>query len=288
MSCLYRILKKLKLAEKVYQMDIVAPRIANAAKPGQFIILMISENGERIPLTIVDYNMNNGTVTIVFQVSGKSTELLAYKQENEYIAHLTGPLGQPSELINKSVIQIKKNNILFIAGGVGAAPVYPQIKWLKNNGIEADIILGSKSRDYVILKDELQQVSRNVYICTDDGSLGYKGFVTDRLKEILEYKAYNYIVTVGPLVMMRAVSNITKAHNIKTIVSLNSIMIDGTGMCGACRVTVNNEIKFTCVDGPEFDGHKVDFEEAIIRQRMFNAEESKGFKIKDCNCGRRI
>lgn len=271
----------------VYLMDIEAPRIADSAKPGQFIILMIDEQGERIPLTICDYNRDNGVITIVFQAVGKSTELLSQKKENEFIAHAAGPLGKPSELLNINVEQIRKKNILYVAGGVGAAPVYAQMKWLKRRNIEADIILGAKFKDAVILKNELEKLSGNMYICTDDGSSGFKGFVTEKLKGLLRTKTYNYIVAVGPLVMMSAVSNITKMYNIKTIVSLNPIMVDGTGMCGACRATVNNEIKFACIDGPEFDGHKVDFKELITRQCMYRIEESEESKLKQCNCGRK-
>lgn len=271
----------------VYLMDIEVPRIADSAKPGQFIILMIDEQGERIPLTICDYNRDNGVITIVFQAVGKSTELLSQKKENEFIAHVAGPLGKPSELLNINVEQIRKKNILYVAGGVGAAPVYAQMKWLKRRNIEADIILGAKFKDTVILKNELEKLSGNMYICTDDGSSGFKGFVTEKLKGLLRTKTYNYIVAVGPLVMMSAVSNITKMYNIKTIVSLNPIMVDGTGMCGACRVTVNNEIKFACIDGPEFDGHKVDFKELITRQCMYRIEESEKSKLKQCNCGRK-
>lgn len=271
----------------VYLMDIAAPRIANSAKPGQFIILMTDEESERIPLTICDYDKDNGVITIVFQVVGKSTQLLSQKRKNEFISHVAGPLGQPSELININTEQISKNNILYVAGGVGAAPVYAQMKWLKDRNIEADIILGAKSKDTIVLGQELIEMSRNMYICTEDGSGGFKGFVTDKLMELLEWNTYTYIVTVGTLGMMRAVCGITHKYNIKTIVSLNPIMVDGTGMCGACRVNVNNEVKFACVDGPEFDGQQVDFQEIIIRQRMFKEEENEKGNSKLCNCGRR-
>lgn len=282
---MYKIFKKLKLTEKVYLMEIAAPRIANSAKPGQFIILMLDEKSERVPLTICDYDEKAETITIVFQVAGKSTQMLSEKMKNEFISNVAGPLGQPSELINMDMAKIQGHSILYIAGGVGAAPIYSQIKWLRNRNIEADIILGAKTANEIVLGDELRELSRNMYICTEDGSCGFEGFVTDKLKELLELKAYTYIVNVGPLGMMKAVCDITKKYEIKTIASLNPIMLDGTGMCGACRVTVNNEVKFACVDGPEFDGHQVDFQELITRQYMFQKEENEKIGSKHCSCG---
>ena len=262
-------------------MDIEAPRVAKAGKPGQFIIVKPDEKGERIPLTICDLDAEKGTVTIVFQTVGASTEEMAKYNEGDYFQDFVGPLGVPSELVDEDVEELKKKNILFIAGGVGTAPVYPQVKYLHSKGIKADVIVGARSKNIAILQDEMKEVAGNFYLATDDGSSGYKGLVTDKLKDLVqkEGKKYDKVIAIGPMIMMKFVCLLTKELNIPTIVSLNPIMVDGTGMCGACRVLVGNEVKFACVDGPEFDGHLVDFDRAMKRQAMYKTEEGRA-KLK--------
>ncbi|WP_446897739.1 sulfide/dihydroorotate dehydrogenase-like FAD/NAD-binding protein [Clostridium sp. LBM24168] len=293
---MYKIVEKKALAPNIFSMDIEAPRVAKSCLPGQFVIVRIDEKGERIPLTICDYDAKKGTVKIVFQTLGKSTREMAEYGEGQYFSDFVGPLGQPSDLTNESEQELKNKNIIFVAGGVGTAPVYPQVKWLYAHGIKADVIVGCKSKDYLLFEDELKAVAGNLYIATDDGSYGYKGFVTDKLKELIEKegKKYNHAVVIGPMVMMKFMSRLTKEYGIKTIVSLNPIMVDGTGMCGACRVTVGGEVKFACVDGPEFDGHLVNFDEAMRRQAMYKTEEGRKilkteegdtFHRKGCQCG---
>lgn len=274
---MFKILSKKLLAPEIYLMDIEAPRVAKSCKPGQFIILKIDKKGERIPLTICDFDSTKGTVTIVFQVLGASTNILASYEAGDYLSDFAGPLGQPSELVHGNIEDLKKKKIMFIAGGVGAAPVYPQVKWLNERGIKADVIIGTKSKDKLILAEEMRKAAGSLYVATDDGSYGYKGLVTNLLKELVENenKQYDLVVAIGPMIMMKFVSLLTKELNIKTIVSLNSIMVDGTGMCGACRVAIGNEVKFACVDGPEFDGHLVNFDEAVRRQTMYKTEEGK-------------
>lgn len=261
---MYKIVSKRTLAPAIYLMDVEAPRVAKSSKPGQFIIVKLDEKGERIPLTICDYNSIKGTVTIVFQVLGHSTKRMAEYEVGDYFSDFAGPLGQPSELVHEDMETLKKMNILFIAGGVGTAPVYPQVKWLWEKGIKADVIVGTKTKSTLLLEEEMKKVANNLYIATDDGSLGYKGLVTNLLKELVEKekKQYDLVIAIGPMIMMKFVALLTKELNIKTIVSLNPIMVDGTGMCGACRVTVGGEVKFACVDGPEFDGHLVNFTES--------------------------
>lgn len=276
---MYKIVKKEKLNSSVYLMDIEAPRVAKAAQPGQFVIVIADEKGERIPLTICDYDREKGTVTIVFQVVGASTMYMSEYEEGDCFSDFVGPLGQPSELVNESPEELKKKNIIFIAGGVGTAPVYPQVKWLKENGVNADVIIGAKTKDIIILEDKMRSAAGNLYIATDDGSYGYKGMVTNLLEDLIEKgnKHYDYAVVIGPMVMMKFVAKLTKKYNIKTVVSLNTLMVDGTGMCGACRVTVGGTTKFACVDGPEFDGSLVDFDEAMKRQTMYKSEEGREF-----------
>jgi sulfide dehydrogenase (flavoprotein) subunit SudB (EC 1.97.-.-) len=273
----YTITRKEKLAESIYLMDVKAPRVASHCYPGQFIILKIDEKGERIPLTICDYDREEGTVTIVFQAIGSSTKLMAEYEVGEAFRDFTGPLGKRSELCDMPKEELSKKKVLFVAGGVGAAPVYPQVKWMKENGYEADCIIGARSKDLIILKDHIRRYARNLYITTDDGSYGMKGNVNDCIKDLVYNKGMHYdiVVAIGPMVMMKYVSVLTKELNIKTIVSMNPIMVDGTGMCGACRLTVGNEIKFACVDGPEFDGHLVNFDEAIKRLSMYKTKEGR-------------
>jgi ferredoxin--NADP+ reductase len=274
---MYKIVGKRLLAQNIYLMDVEAPRVAKSAKPGQFLIVKMDEKGERIPLTICDYDAEKGTVTIVYQTLGTSTKVMANYEIGDYFADFVGPLGQPSEMIYEDLDELKKKKIIFIAGGVGTAPVYPQVKWLHEKGIAADVIVGSKSEEYLILQEEMKAVAGNLYVATDDGSVGFKGLVTDLLKKLVqeEGKQYDLVVAIGPMIMMKFVAKLTKELNIHTVVSLNPIMVDGTGMCGACRVTVGGETKFACVDGPEFDGHLVDFDEAMRRQSMYRSEEAQ-------------
>ena len=274
---MYKILNKRELADNIYLMDIEAPRVAKSANPGQFIIIKNDDKGERIPLTIADYDKARGSVTIVFQAVGRGTKQLASFEVGDYVADFVGPLGVPSEFVHENIEDLKKQNIIFIAGGVGAAPVYPQVKWMHENGIECDVIVGSRNKELLILEDELKKVSKNLYISTDDGSYGFNGRVTDCLKHLVEEKGqkYDHAVVIGPMIMMKFMAMLTKELNIKTTVSLNPIMVDGTGMCGACRVTVGGKVKFACVDGPEFDGHLVDFDESMRRQAMYKSEEGR-------------
>ena len=272
---MYKILSADKLSSNIYRMVIDAPRVAKHCQPGQFIIVIANEGGERIPLTICDYNREAGTVTIVFQPIGTSTQLLATYGEGDSVHDFVGPLGLASDLISEDLEELKKKSILFVAGGVGTAPVYPQVKWLHEHGIEADVIIGAKSKDYVILEEEFNSVC-NLYITTDDGSYQREGMVTKCLEDLVtkEEKHYDHCVAIGPM-MMKFVCLLTEKLNIPTVVSMNPIMVDGTGMCGACRLTVGDEIKFACVDGPEFDGHKVNFDEAMMRMTMYKTEEGR-------------
>ncbi|AQR95221.1 MULTISPECIES: sulfide/dihydroorotate dehydrogenase-like FAD/NAD-binding protein [Clostridium] len=274
---MYKIVSKRELTNNIFLMDIEAPRVAKSAKPGQFIIIKNDDKGERIPLTIADYDAGKGTVTIVFATIGKGTKQLASFNEGDHVADFVGPLGVPSEFIHEDLEELKKKNIIFIAGGVGAAPVYPQVKWLHEHGVAVDVILGSRNKDLLIYEEELKAVSGNLYVTTDDGSYGAKGTGSDMLKELVnnQGKKYDHAIIIGPMIMMKFTSMLTKELNIPTTVSLNPIMVDGTGMCGACRVTVGGEVKFACVDGPEFDGHLVNYDESMRRQAMYKSEEGR-------------
>ena len=283
---MYKILKAKELTNNIYLMDVEAPRVAKSCKPGQFIIAKMDEVGERIPLTICDYDKEAGTITIVFQTVGASTEKMATLKEGDYFRDFTGPLGEPSEFVHEDIEELKKKKMLFVAGGVGTAPVYPQVKWLHNNGIDCDVIVGAKTKDLLILEEEMKAVAGNLYVATDDGSYGFKGMVTEVIKDLVNNKGnkYDVCVAIGPMIMMKFVSLLTKELGIKTIVSLNPIMVDGTGMCGACRVSVGGEVKFACVDGPEFDGHLVNFDEAMKRQQMYKTEEGRALlKLREGN-----
>ena len=273
---MYKILKAEKLAEKIFLMDVEAPRVAKHCEPGQFIIVKMDEKGERIPLTICDYDREAGTITIVFQIVGASTEKMSHLKAGDAFSDFVGPLGCPSELIHENIEDLKKQNIVFIAGGVGTAPVYPQVKWLHEHGITADAIVGAKTKDLLILEDKMKEVC-NLYVTTDDGSYVRKGMGTDVLRDLVQNqgKEYDLCVAIGPMIMMKFVCLLTKELNIPTVVSMNPIMVDGTGMCGACRLMVGGEVKFACVDGPEFDGHKVDFDLAMKRQQMYKTEEGR-------------
>ncbi|AYD39482.1 sulfide/dihydroorotate dehydrogenase-like FAD/NAD-binding protein [Clostridium fermenticellae] len=274
---MYKILDKRALAPNIFLMDVEAPRVAKSCLPGQFVIVRMDDKGERIPLTICDYDADKGSVTIVFQTIGGSTQRMADYKVGDEFKDFVGPLGKPSDLVTCDIEEVKKKNIIFVAGGVGAAPVYPQVKWLHEHGIDADVIVGCKSKEYLLLEDEMKEAAGTLYVATDDGTYGYKGFVTDLLKELIDNKGkkYDYVVAIGPMIMMKFITKLTKGYGIKTVVSLNPIMVDGTGMCGACRVTVGDETKFACVDGPEFDGHLVNFDEAMRRQAMYKTEEGK-------------
>ena len=274
---MYKIVKARQLADKIYLMDVEAPRVARACEPGEFVIVKTDEAGERIPLTVCDYDREKGSVTIVFQIVGASTRKMADLKAGDSFRDFVGPLGRPSEFVHEDLEVLKNRKMLFVAGGVGTAPVYPQVKWLKNHGIDADVIVGAKTGDMLILEEEMKAAAANLYITTDDGSRGRKGMVTDVIKDLAQRqgKQYDVCVAIGPMIMMKFVCLLTRELNIPTIVSMNPIMVDGTGMCGACRLTVGDEVKFACVDGPEFDGHKVDFDEAMKRQQMYRTEEGR-------------
>lgn len=273
---MYKILKAEKLADKIYLMDVHAPRVASHCQPGQFVIVKMDEKGERIPLTICDYDREAGTITIVFQPVGASTTKMKELKAGDYFRDFTGPLGNASELVEEDIEELKKKKILFVGGGVGAAPVYPQVKWLHEHGVDADVIIGSKTKDMLILEKEMEAVSGNYYPCTDDGSYGHAGMVTTMVEELVEKgNKYDVCIAIGPMIMMKFVCLLTKKLGIPTVVSMNPIMVDGTGMCGACRLHVGDEIKFACVDGPEFDGHLVNFDEAMKRQQMYKTQEGR-------------
>ena len=274
---MYEIVKARQLADKIYLMDVKAPRVARACQPGEFVIVKTDEAGERIPLTICDYDRETGIVTSVFQVVGVSTQKMAALKAGDSFRDFVGPLGRPSEFVHEDIETLKNKKMLFVAGGVGTAPVYPQVKWLRNHGIDADVIAGAKTKDMLILEEEMRAAAGNLYITTDDGSYVRKGIVTDVVRDLVENqgKKYDVCVAIGPMIMMKFVCLLTKELNLPTIVSMNPIMVDGTGMCGACRLTVGEEVKFACVDGPEFDGHKVDFDEAMKRQQMYRSAEGR-------------
>ena len=280
-------IKKL-IAPDIYYMEVSAPRMALSAKPGQFLIVRADDKGERVPLTISDFNREKGTITIVTQALGVSTRKIVALNEGDHFANFAGPLGRPSELVEMKQEELSKLNVLFIAGGVGAAPVYPQVKFMAEMGVKSDVILGARSSDLVIYRDELAKVAKRLFIATNDGSEGTKGLVTDVLARLVESEGekYDLVITIGPMIMMRAVTEYTLKAGIKTIASLNTLMVDGTGMCGACRVSVGGKTKFTCVDGPEFDAHQVNFEEAMRRQGMYkNIEKKKLDDDHDCKIG---
>ena len=275
----YRIIRKMDLNPQIFLMEIEAPLVARRAEPGQFIILRIDETGERVPFTIADFDREKGTVTIIVQALGKTTKELSTLNENDSVLDFAGPLGMPTKLDG-----LKK--VAVIGGGLGTAIAYPQAKKLSKMGADVTVIAGFRNDDFIILEDELKAVSNNLIITTDDGSNGTKGFVTDRLKELLERgERYDEVIAIGPLFMMRAVCEITKEYDIPTTVSMNPVMIDGTGMCGGCRVIVGGEVKFACVDGPDFDGHKIDWDAALKRQQMFKKYEKESEEHSHCRIG---
>ena len=274
---MYPIVRKETLADNIILMDIKAPRVANECLPGQFIIAKTDEVGERIPLTICDYDREKETVTIVVQTIGAGTERMMALNEGDALEDFVGPLGCPSELCEEENLEeTRKKKIVFIAGGLGTAPVYPQVKWLHEHGIDADVIMGSRTKDLLFYMDEMNPVAGNVYVCTDDGTYGFHGNGCQQLQALIdEGKHYDVCVAIGPMIMMKFVTILTKKLEIPTVVSMNPIMVDGTGMCGACRLMVGGEVKFACVDGPEFDGHLVDFDQAMKRQQQYKTEEGR-------------
>lgn len=274
---MYPIVRKEVLADKIILMEVKAPRVSRSCLPGQFIIAKIDEDGERIPLTICDYDREKETVTIVVQTIGASTERMAYLEEGDSFEDFVGPLGQPSELcVEENLEETKKLNIVFIAGGLGTAPVYPQVKWLHEHGVDATVIMGSRTKDLLFYIDEMKAVAKEVYVTTDDGTYGFHGMGTNQLQALVdEGKHYDRCVAIGPMIMMKFVCKLTKELQIPTIVSMNPIMVDGTGMCGACRLIVDGKVKFACVDGPEFDGHLVDFDLAMARMAQYKTEEGR-------------
>lgn len=269
MSCRFRVITKERLAPGIKRMVISAPLIAKKAKVGQFVIIRVDEYGERFPLTLVDWNVDKGMVTLIFQEVGVSTKKLGMLQVGDCIKDVFGPLGNPSEIR-------RYGDVAVVGGGVGTALMYPQVKALKEAGNKVTSILGARTAELLLLERELRELSDELYVSTDDGSKGYKGFTSDVLKSLLEQgRKFDYVFAVGPTPMMRAIAEVTRPYGIKTVVSLNPIMVDGTGMCGTCRVTVGGETKFACVDGPEFDAHEVDFRELMNRLRTYLDEEKR-------------
>ena len=285
---MYRIVSKEMLTPTICRMKVEARRLASAALPGQFLIVRADEQGERIPLTISDYDKDAGTVTIVTQKIGASTSEICAYDAGESFADVVGPLGVPSDFTEMPLEDIKGRRYVFIAGGVGTAPVYPQVKWLHERGAAVDVIIGAKTKDLIIYKEEMQAVCDNLHICTDDGSEGFKGLVTALLEKLVteDGKKYDQAVAIGPMIMMKFATLTCKKLELPVIVSLNTLMVDGTGMCGACRVTVGGKVRFACVEGPEFDGYLVDFDEAMRRQRMYNTEERDASEHHVCRIGR--
>ncbi len=285
---MYTILTKEMLTPTICRMRVQAPRLASAALPGQFLIVRTNENGERIPLTISDYDKAAGTVTIVTQQIGASSSEIISFEEGEAFADVVGPLGIPSDFTEMSEEELKGKKYIFIAGGVGTAPVYPQVKWLHERGVAVDVIVGAKTKDLVIYKEEMEAVCDNLYLCTDDGSAGFKGLVTAMLEKLVveDGKKYDQAVAIGPMIMMKFATLTCRKLELPVIVSLNTLMVDGTGMCGACRVTVAGKTRFACVEGPEFNGYDVDFDEAMRRQGMYKAEETEANEHHTCRIGR--
>ena len=284
---MFEILTKEMLTPLICRMKVSAPRLAAAAQPGEFLIVRADERGERIPLTISDFDREKGTVTIVTQRIGASTaDIIAY-EAGESFADVVGPLGQPSEFIKMSPEELAKQRYILIAGGLGTAPVYPQAKWLKEHGVPVDVIIGAKTKDLLIYTEEMEDVCDNLFICTDDGSFGFKGMGTNMLEKVVaDGHNYTQAVIIGPMIMMKVTTLTCKKLGIPAIVSLNTLMVDGTGMCGACRVSVGGKTRFACVEGPEFDGYEVDFDEAMRRQGQYKAEEAAVNEKHVCKIGR--
>ncbi|WP_108832224.1 MULTISPECIES: sulfide/dihydroorotate dehydrogenase-like FAD/NAD-binding protein [Aedoeadaptatus] len=279
---MFKILEKRNLAPNVFLLRIHAPRVAVAAQPGQFVIVIADERAERVPLTIANYDREEGWVDLVVQASGPSTTKLSQKEQGDELKDFVGPLGVPSDFTELSDEELKKQKYLFVGGGIGAAPVYPQVRYLSERGIHCDVIIGFKNKEAVIYEEEFKDLDCTLYVTTDDGSYGFNGMVTAKIDDLIENegKSYDTCVAIGPMIMMKFVCLTTKKYDLHTIVSLNPIMVDGTGMCGACRVNIDGETKFACVHGPEFDGHKVDFDLAMKRQKQYmNVEKTKGQQV---------
>lgn len=282
---MYKILTKRELAPRIFEMRVEAPRIATSALPGQFVIVRTDEKGERIPLTICNYDRSEGHITIVTQIVGRSTEKICSLAVGEGFADVAGPLGNPSDIVEMDDEELRSHRWLFVAGGVGTAPVYPQVKWLREHGVEADVVIGARNKDLFTYVDEMRRVG-NVMLCTDDGSEGFHGLVTALMKDLVERqgKSYDRCVIIGPMIMMKFAARTAVELGMKTVVSLNALMVDGTGMCGACRVTVDGKTRFTCVDGPEFDGALVDYDEAMRRQAMYRDNKKTAAPDHKCKC----
>lgn len=286
---MYKIIKKEVLAPSVCMMEIEDSRLAAAAQPGQFLIVRNDEKGERIPLTICDFDRERGTVSIVIQAIGASTKQMCEKEEGDFFADVVGPLGKASDFINEADDEVAGKRYLFIAGGIGAAPVYPQAKYLHSKGAKVDVIIGAKTSGLLIFEDMMAKVCDNLHICTDDGTEGFKGLVTEKIKQLVaDGNKYDQAVSIGPMIMMKFCTLTMKSMNIPLVVSLNTLMVDGTGMCGACRVSVGGKTRFACVDGPEFDAYQVDFDEAMRRQGQYkNFEKAANERYDEqhkCHC----
>ena len=275
---MYSILTKSQIGPDTFRMDILAPRAARRAQPGQFVMLRVNEDGERFPLTMADVDHEKGIVTVIFQAVGHATRLLASMEPGQALSDFLGPLGKPAQLPDHG-------HVLCVGGGVGVAVVYPEVKALYERGVDVDVIIGARSADLIILEDEIRAVCNRLFITTDDGSKGRKGLVTEVLKELLEAEHYDEVITIGPVIMMKFVSKLTKEYGVKTWASMNPIMVDGTGMCGGCRITVGGEAKYACVDGPEFDAHQVDFDEAMKRLTAYRGEERAANDRHACKVG---
>lgn len=284
---MFKIISRRQLSPNITEMRVYAPRVAESAQPGQFVIVRVDGHAERIPLTICDYDREQGTVTIVTQSVGKSSEKINQLQVGDSFLDFAGPLGCPSDLLEIEPEKLRDMKILFVAGGVGTAPVYPQAKWLHEHGVTPDVIIGARNKDLFTYVEEMKKVA-NVHLATDDGSAGYHGMVTGLMKKLIEEDGYKFdrCVIIGPMIMMKFAAMATKEYSIPTMVSLNALMVDGTGMCGACRVTVDGKTRFTCVEGPEFDGHLVDFDEAMRRQNMYknSPKTLKETETEKCKC----
>lgn len=282
---MFEIVTKRILSPAITEMKVRAPRVAKSALPGQFVIVRVGEHGERIPLTICDYDREEGLVTIVTQTIGKSSAKINALNAGDCFTDFAGPLGRPSALIDLPAEELKNTRILFVAGGVGTAPVYPQAKWLAEHGVKSDVIIGAKSKSLFTYVEEMKKVA-NVHLCTDDGSEGFHGMVTGLMKDLIDNRGMKFdrCVVIGPMIMMKFASLTTKEYGIPTEASLNALMVDGTGMCGACRVTVGGKTRFTCVDGPEFDAHQIDFDEAMRRQNMYREHPKTKTEKEKCEC----
>lgn len=282
---MYNITRKEMLTPAVCLMEVEVPRLASAAQPGQFLIVRARQEGERIPLTICDYDRSRGTVTIVTQIVGASSRLICALEKGDCFVDVAGPLGRPSDFMELPDEVLKGRRYLFVAGGLGAAPVYPQVKYLHEKGARVDVVVGAKTAGLLILRREMEAVCDHLYVCTDDGTEGYHGLVTEQVKQLLaEGKKYDQAVAIGPMIMMKFVALTLKESGIPLVVSLNTLMVDGTGMCGGCRITVGDKVRFACVEGPEFDGYAVDFDEALRRQTLYRAREEEA--DHKCKIGR--